>query len=1006
MLFFLAFRSFCVDIHGAASYFTVVSGEWKESESIMTERESASSRKLAAIMVSDIHSFSQKMAENESAALALLKAYDGLMRILTLRFGGTILKSVGDLFLIEFRSAVNAVRCAMEAQQRLSSFNKEKEPLARIEIRIGIHMGDVVVEGNEISGEDVQIASLIEALAEPNRILISHDIYQQARKNFPLQAVSLGKLKLKGISEPIEVHEILLESIPELSVPSKTAEKFQERHTLEAILHRREKEAEEARRIEALRQKAIEEQQRSEEERRQRLEALYQKAEESVQQGNIEEAEETLNEAIRIDSSKQSSYASLLEPNERKIQEHLTKARQYLEQNNFAKAENEINEIFAIDPLHIEAQQVLLHIEEQRYKAEQKARAQQRQENTFLDSSQMKINSLLEQVREHIQKEEFTEARFLLREVYRINPNHYGARQIEEELHAAEEARVERLKLEASKKEEEERQRRLELLRRKLEEQRRRRIIHTRKTETSSRTVPFPVKAAIIGMVIILLGIGVFYALDYFFPSKASIAVLPLAGTTPLESQHPFNKAIPYLLAHDLAQCRNLTVINPTTALLFDRRAEKIGTLARFLNVRYVLAGTATLSGSSYTLTYKLIDADDSSVVNTFTTTVTSASIGTVRAQLAEMILQTLHIKTPTPSFAWTTSVDAANRYLLALYKLPTTEIATLQQCARLCETAFQLDPKFWCAAREAADFSYQAYELSHAPHDKEAAAQYLQKAASLAPSDPHVRILQAKNLRLAGKINDAITILNEVSTTAPSLAVLQEEYTLLSLMQNKPDEAVRFARKALTFAPKNSRTLFLSGIAHQAARMPKDAIAYYNAAIKLGYPETTIMNNYCSYALLEAGEFDTLVNYYTALIQKSPRLYSAYYRLGQAYHWQTQLKEAEQWLTGGLRIVQEFLTRDPEDAEAHAYAALFFSRLGKFSDGESEIQRALELAPQESTVLYAAAATYGIQNEKEKCLSYLRKALETDYRYAERFNPDFASVVQTPEFLSTTMMQ
>ena len=165
-------------------------------------------RKLTAIMFTDIKGFSKKMAKNETNAFELLKTHDALLRVLAAKFDGRVIKSIGDSFMIDFASAVNAVRCAIETQKRFSHFNREKSELDKIEIRVGVHLGDVIIRDEDIIGDGVNIASRIEAMAGPNRIWISQDVYQQVRNKIPLRVFPLGPQRLKNIPEQVEVYEI------------------------------------------------------------------------------------------------------------------------------------------------------------------------------------------------------------------------------------------------------------------------------------------------------------------------------------------------------------------------------------------------------------------------------------------------------------------------------------------------------------------------------------------------------------------------------------------------------------------------------------------------------------------------------------------------------------------------------------------------------------------------------------------------------------------------------
>jgi len=968
----------------------------------MPEYVSVSPRKLAAIMISDIRSFSQKMSEDKEKALALLKAYEGLMGILTLRFSGKMVKSVGDFYTIDFNSSVNAVQCALEAQQRLWSYNKDRDESSRIEIRIGIHTGDVLVQNNEIVGDAIQIASLIEALAEPNRILISSDVYQQVKNAIPLNAYSLGKLKLKNIPDPIEIFEVLMDSIPELSAPSKSATLFHERHSIDRAIHQREEEAKEAQRVEEIRRQSIQEKKKKEEEQKKALEELYLKAENHMEHGNLDEAEKTLEmiEAKKSDtSSTQTSYASLLEPTARKIHEHLNRAKQHLNDGKLEESEKELNKIFELEPLHVEAQQILLYIEEQRYKKEQVLKEEQQQENTFLDPTQQKINDLLAKVRNHIQKEELQEARYTLREIYHIDPNHYAARQLEEEIRTAEEKRSDRLRLQATQKEEKERQWRLEQLRNRLDEKRKQQMRKAKEPPRKSFTIPWKTILIALGIVF-LLGI-VIYFWNNIFPSTKSIAFLPLNGETAQASQSPINKALPYLLSYDFATQKGSTVLNPTTTMLFERSGDNVLPLARFLDVRYLLVGSTSIIDSAYKITFRLIDAGDSTTVTSFTTAVTATNIGDVRSKILRNIGDAIGIKVTTPNIHWTNSPDAGTRYLFALSLVPTTNVDILERCGQLCEAAYMNDQTFCSAPRDAAQFYYQLYELKGEPQYAKSATQNLQKALSCSPNDMITKLLQAKSLRLSNKVQEAKTLLDEIALSEPSISLLYQEQAYIALMQNRATDAIQHAKKAITLDPKNPWMSFVLGLSYQTAKMNDEALLNYETALKLGYPERLLNDQYRSFAWLQAGRTDQCIQYYSTVIEKSPRDYAAFYKIGQAYQYALKITDAEEWLIKGLKAVQDAIAYDPEDARAHAFAALFFSRLGKFSDGEIEIQKAIELAPSDPEILYKAAETYCIQKEKEKSLEYLRKAASLRYNFGERFNIDLVTIASSQEFIS-----
>ncbi len=150
-------------------------------------------RRLAAIMFTDIVGFTAQTQKDEGSALGLLSEYRWTLRSAFPKHGGVEIKTIGDAFLVEFDSALEATRCAILIQQLLHERNTSVNPDRAVQSRVGIHLGDVVHAGGDSYGDAVNIASRIEPLASPGGICISEQVYDQIhnRAEFPLQ--SIGK---------------------------------------------------------------------------------------------------------------------------------------------------------------------------------------------------------------------------------------------------------------------------------------------------------------------------------------------------------------------------------------------------------------------------------------------------------------------------------------------------------------------------------------------------------------------------------------------------------------------------------------------------------------------------------------------------------------------------------------------------------------------------------------------------------------------------------------------
>ncbi len=173
--------------------------------------EGIEQRKLAAIMFTDMVGYSALAQQSEALALQLLEEHRGLLRSLFPRFNGREVKTIGDAFLVEFNSALEAAQCAIEIQRTLAKRNHDVAAARRIEVRIGIHIGDVVQRADgDVLGDGVNIASRIEPLAGANGICISVDVERQIRNTIEASLVKLGTTELKNIQVPMELFRIVL----------------------------------------------------------------------------------------------------------------------------------------------------------------------------------------------------------------------------------------------------------------------------------------------------------------------------------------------------------------------------------------------------------------------------------------------------------------------------------------------------------------------------------------------------------------------------------------------------------------------------------------------------------------------------------------------------------------------------------------------------------------------------------------------------------------------------
>jgi adenylate cyclase len=172
----------------------------------------AETRKLAAIMFTDIVGFSRQMGADEARMLRLLKVHNQIIQQAVQEHHGTVIKIMGDAFLVDFPSVVHAVQCAQYIQAQFRTHNTTKEPVEQIHVRIGLHEGDVVQREGDVFGDGVNVAARLQELAAPDMICISHKVYEEVDKKLALgMVVSLGRPKPKNIATRKPVYALLAE---------------------------------------------------------------------------------------------------------------------------------------------------------------------------------------------------------------------------------------------------------------------------------------------------------------------------------------------------------------------------------------------------------------------------------------------------------------------------------------------------------------------------------------------------------------------------------------------------------------------------------------------------------------------------------------------------------------------------------------------------------------------------------------------------------------------------
>jgi class 3 adenylate cyclase len=180
-------------------------------------------RRLAAIVAADVAGYSRLMGLDEVGTARILREHRKVTDALVAKHGGRLVKTTGDGVLLEFPSVVDAVECALVMQAVMAERNQGVPEGRRMLLRIGINLGDILIEGDDILGDGVNVAARLESIAEPGGICISSSAYEQVRGKVPVEFADLGEQRLKNIDRPVRVYAAKSRGHPETVVPSALA---------------------------------------------------------------------------------------------------------------------------------------------------------------------------------------------------------------------------------------------------------------------------------------------------------------------------------------------------------------------------------------------------------------------------------------------------------------------------------------------------------------------------------------------------------------------------------------------------------------------------------------------------------------------------------------------------------------------------------------------------------------------------------------------------------------
>jgi class 3 adenylate cyclase/TolB-like protein/Tfp pilus assembly protein PilF len=924
----------------------------------MASNSEGGTRKLAAIMFTDVKDFSKKMGENEVAAMEVLKIHDDAMREIVARNAGVVIKSLGDSFMVDFSSAVNAVRCAIEAQEHFHKHSADKPEFEKIQIRIGIHLGDVMTIGNDLYGDGVNIAARIEAITEANRICISSEIYNQVKNKMPIRVFSMGSIDLKNIAEPVEVYEILLDSVPGGSEPSESAKSHPTRRKADLIAAQ---ESEEAVRVEAAKNRIDDEQER-------------------------ENAEKMA-----------------------RANEHYAKAEEYFRAGDLAKAEEEIKEIYKIVQIHYEAQMLILQIEEQRAVRDEEERRRRVKEEKQRKEEERKqrIQKCLDVALTYVEQEQYQDALTALQEVYTLEPNNEQAKRIEKQVQFAEEARLERQRLETMAEEERAKEEAQKAERQRAEEFAKATLEKVAAARKEQQRVPKTKLYIVIGAVAMLvLAAGVTFLLTRVTLKKpGTVAVLPFS-TTQADDRY-LGEAVSAFIADEIARAPGIVVLDPVTARTYGTNSSQLHSEGTALGVTHFVRGSVTVNGSSLTVSAQLVELGDEKALWEKTVQGSALDLNSLSAEASTDLLKFMEIESPPrKSVKVTENTEASTLYLRGLAMSLQQSVEASRQAVTLLQDALRLDSSLTPARLILAKVLLNEYQQQGKRDETQLMSGYTLALESVKdePNNATARVALARAYRYRGQFDRAKNEVAAGLAIQPDNAPCLRELALLSLIQGNAEEALQHAESAMKIDPRHYRSYEVQGIVHLFKEQYEEASRDFEKATSLGGPDSLLTVSYKFRLWVALDQEERVVTYCQQMLDHADDRgkIQLHYWMGRAYSLKGKLNESTTHFEEGRLLAEQVLTKDAKDYASYGTYALLEARLAKSPKRAVQLaDHAISIDSTSAKVHYWKSRVLAIQRDMPNALRELGKALSIQYSFPDIFDPDFISLWQDPGFKS-----
>ncbi len=604
---------------------------------------------------------------------------------------------------------------------------------------------------------------------------------------------------------------------------------------------------------------------------------------------------------------------------------------------------------------------------------------------------------------------DFAESTFILHDIFKLDPNQEGARQLQVDLQKAKEEKAIRRRTEADQAEKERRTKKVLVAQKKNVIQHMQKIEKAEPDRTTLKYRLIFLLTAICIAACILWIVGR-WTYSYLFPKTVSIAVLDfIPSDTGADANVSF--ILPLFLKDDFARCEHVTTVASTSQIILDPKAFIYSKNSIKLSVQYFLTGNVQHQGNQYTITALLIDATThhTEYKVSFSGEITAlpkCCVSIIRSVLQYLDIETVLPNIPSENF----SPEAYQIYLSAFHLIRRHTVPCLDSARTLLRQCIEHNKNFTAAEVLLAQAEIDSYTLGGED------ARTLKEAFDLAQRALLSPAYAADAYRVIGEyylftqqydsaIKNVQTSLELQPANAQSYRDLSRSY----LGCGDFESALQYATMAFNIEPVNGESYLILGLLKHFQKEYTSAAGFYQQAIQWGANDSLVTSQYLTMVWDMLGQSEKVVAFWKDQVSRWPNDYRSYYSIGRAYQKVSNIPIMEQThlyqdaFTEGMRLAQQVLEMNPDDPLAHAFAALFHSRLGAFKDGEAEIVKALELEPGSAKIHYLAADVYSIQKDAPRAFAALKQAVAIKYDPTEFFNPDLILIRDDAEFTSIT---